>query len=55
MHPEALGRASHLVLDFALLLGFAVAYSFTFTGLSLHEWFGLAFVVLLVHLTALMW
>jgi len=35
-----------------LLLAFVIAYSFKFTGLSVHEWFGLAFgLALLVHLT----
>ena len=41
-----------LVFDFVLLVAFVIAYSFNFTGLSLHEWFGLAFgLALLVHLT----
>jgi hypothetical protein len=39
-------------LDVALFLGFGIAYSFFFTGLPVHEWFGLAFgVALLTHLT----
>ena len=40
------------MFDFVLLVAFVIAYSFNFTGLSLHEWFGLAFgLALLVHLT----
>ena len=39
-------------LDVALLLGFGVAFTFSFTGLTIHEWFGLEFgLALLVHLT----
>jgi hypothetical protein len=39
-------------LDLTLLLAFGVAFTFSFTGLSIHEWFGLAFgLALLVHLT----
>jgi hypothetical protein len=39
-------------LDVVLFGAFGVAYTFNFTGLSLHEWFGLAFgLALLVHLT----
>ncbi len=41
-----------LVLDTALLLAFGVAFTFSFTGLTIHEWFGLAFgLALLIHLT----
>jgi hypothetical protein len=41
-----------LVLDTLLFIAFGIAYTFNFTGLSLHEWFGLAFgLALLVHLT----
>jgi hypothetical protein len=44
------------IFDFAfdavLLVGFGVAYTFNFTGLAIHEWFGLGFgLALLVHLT----
>ena len=39
------------VFDLALLIAFVIAYSFSFTGDSLHEWFSLAFGLgLLVHL-----
>ena len=41
-----------LLLDTLLFVGFGIAYTFNFTGLSLHEWFGLAFgLALVVHLT----
>ena len=41
-----------LFLDTALLLAFGVAFTFSFTGLTIHEWFGLAFgIALLIHLT----
>lgn len=40
-----------LVLDASILIGFTVAYSVGFTGLVLHEWWGLALALaLLVHL-----
>jgi hypothetical protein len=40
------------LLDTALLLAFGVAFTFSFTGLTIHEWFGLAFgFALLIHLT----
>jgi hypothetical protein len=40
------------VLDATIFVGFAVAYSFGFTGPAVHEWWGLALgAVLLVHLT----
>src|SRR5436190_8051916 len=40
------------VLDATIFVGFAVAYSFGFTGPAVHEWWGLAFcAVLPVHLT----
>ncbi len=39
-------------LDGIILVGFTVAFSFGFTGLAIHEWWGLALgLVLLVHLT----
>jgi Domain of unknown function (DUF4405) len=39
-------------LDAVILVGFTVAYSFGFTGLTVHEWWSLALaLVLLVHLT----
>ena len=39
-------------LDLALLVAFALDYSFQFTGLSIHEWIGLGFgVALLLHIT----
>lgn len=39
-----------LVFDTALFVASAVAYAEDFTGLSLHEWFGIGFgVALLVH------
>jgi hypothetical protein len=41
-----------LVFDLLLFLSFGVAYTFNFTGLTVHEWFGLAFgLALLMHLT----
>jgi len=40
------------VFDIALFVGFGVAYTLNFTGLPIHEWFGLGFgVALLLHLT----
>jgi hypothetical protein len=39
-----------LVFDSVLFVAFAIAYAEDFTGLSLHEWFGIGFgVALLVH------
>jgi cytochrome b561 len=39
-------------LDIALLVAFALDYSFKFTGLTIHEWIGLGFgVALLLHIT----
>lgn len=39
-------------LDLALLVAFALDYSFRFTGLTIHEWIGIVFGFgLLVHLT----
>jgi hypothetical protein len=41
-----------LLFDLVLLLSFSVAYAVNFTGLAIHEWFGLAFgLALLTHLT----
>ena len=41
-----------LILDTVLLMAFGVVFTFSFTGLTIHEWFGLAFgLVLLIHLT----
>jgi hypothetical protein len=38
------------VFDTVLFVAFAIAYAEDFTGLSLHEWFGIGFgVALLVH------
>jgi cytochrome b len=38
-------------LDLLLLIAFTLDYSFRFTGLSVHEWIGLVFVILIpVHL-----
>jgi hypothetical protein len=38
-------------LDLLLLVAFTLDYSFRFTGLAVHEWIGIAFVVLVpVHL-----
>lgn len=38
-------------LDLVLLISFTLDYSFRFTGLAVHEWVGLAFVLLVpVHL-----
>ena len=35
----------------ALLLAFGVAFTFSFTGLTIHEWFGLTFgLALLIHM-----
>ena len=39
-------------LDLGLLVAFTLDYSFQFTGLTIHEWIGIAFgVALLVHVT----
>jgi Domain of unknown function (DUF4405) len=39
-------------LDGILLLGYTLAYSFSFTGPAIHEWLGIGLgTVLLVHLT----
>ena len=41
-----------LVFDAVLLLSYGVAHTFRFTGIAIHEWFGLGFAVgLLGHLT----
>ena len=51
---QALSRRARLglVFDLVLFVSFGVAYTFNFTGLSLHEWFGLAFgTALFMHLT----
>jgi hypothetical protein len=41
-----------LFLDAWLLLAFGVAFTFSFTGLNIHEWFGLTFgLAILIHLT----
>ena len=41
-----------LGFDLVLFLSFGIAYTFNFTGLTVHEWFGLAFgAALLLHLT----
>ena len=41
-----------LVFDALLFVAFGVAYTLDFTGLPVHEWFGLAFgMALIVHLT----
>jgi len=38
-------------LDLALLVGFTLDYSFRFTGLAVHEWIGLLFVIVVpMHL-----
>jgi hypothetical protein len=44
-----------LVFDTTLFLAFAVAYAKDFTGLSLHEWFGIAFGVALLFHFSLHW
>jgi hypothetical protein len=52
MRVVSLRTRIDLVFDSVLIVAFVIAYSFNFTGLSLHEWFGLAFgLALLVHLT----
>lgn len=39
-------------LDLVLLVAFTIDYSFRFTGLTIHEWIGMVFVVLVpLHLT----
>ena len=39
-----------LLFDVTLVVAFGVAYAEDFTGLDLHEWFGIGFgVALLVH------
>jgi len=39
-------------LDLVLLVAFNIDYSFRFTGLTIHEWIGMVFVVLVpLHLT----
>lgn len=48
----SLRSRADLVLDAMLLVSFGIAYAFNVTGLTLHEWFGLAFgAALLVHFT----
>jgi hypothetical protein len=54
--PQRAVVSRRSLFDFAfdalLLVGFGVAYTFNFTGLAIHEWFGLGFgLALLVHLT----
>jgi Domain of unknown function (DUF4405) len=52
--PRLLSRRTRadFALDVVLFGAFGVAYTFDFTGASLHEWFGLAFgLALLVHLS----
>ena len=44
-----------LVFDTVLFVVFAVAYSEDFTGLSLHEWLGIAFGVALLFHFSLHW
>jgi hypothetical protein len=44
-----------LVFDTVLLVAFAIAYAEDFTGLSLHEWFGIAFGVALLFHFSLHW
>lgn len=42
---------TNLLIDFALVLGFAVPFGPSLTGLDMHEWLGLAFGAgLVVHL-----
>lgn len=39
-------------LDIVLLIAFTLDYSFRFTGLAIHEWIGLIFIITIpVHLT----
>ena len=44
-----------LVFDTVLFVAFAIAYAEDFTGLSLHEWFGIAFGVALLFHFSLHW
>lgn len=44
-----------LIFDTVLLVAFAVAYAEDFTGLSLHEWFGIAFGLALLFHFSLYW
>lgn len=44
-----------LVFDTTLFVAFAIAYAKDFTGLSLHEWFGVAFGVALLFHFSLHW
>ena len=44
-----------LVFDTGLFVAFAIAYAEDFTGLSLHEWFGIAFGVALLFHFSLHW
>jgi len=42
-------------LDVVILVGFTVAYSFTFTGLTLHEWWSLLLALILIAHLSLHW
>ena len=44
-----------LVFDMVLFIAFAIAYAEDFTGLTLHEWFGIAFGVALLFHFSLHW
>jgi hypothetical protein len=44
-----------LVFDTVLFVAFAIAYAEDFTGLSLHEWFGIGFGVALLFHFSLHW
>lgn len=44
-----------LLFDTALFVAFVVAYAEDFTGLSLHEWFGIGFGVALLFHFSLHW
>ncbi len=44
-----------LIFDTTLFIAFAIAYAKAFTGLSLHEWFGVAFGVALLFHFSLHW
>jgi hypothetical protein len=44
-----------LVFDVVLFVAFAIAYAKDFTGLSLHEWFGIAFGVAVLFHFSLHW
>jgi hypothetical protein len=44
-----------LVFDTVLFVAFSIAYAEDFTGLSLHEWFGIAFGVALLFHFSLHW